>query len=75
MIVVPQGMLQPLCQEITRLCSESLARNGMLPQEITLWQQLLKEQPGWFMPVELTATHALFALTMNDNAEVPYADV
>ena len=74
MIVVPQGMLQPLCQEITRLCSESLARNGMLPQEITLWQQLLKEKPDWFAPVELAATHALFALTMNDNGEVPYAD-
>ena len=46
----------------------------MLPQEITLWQQLLKEKPDWFAPVELAATHALFALTMNDNGEVPYAD-
>ena len=74
MIVVPENMLQPLCQEITRLCADSLARNRMLPQEMTLWQLLLKEKPEWFDPMELGATHALFDLTLNDFGEVRHAD-
>ena len=74
MIVVPEAMLKPLCQEITRLCTESLARNRVLPQESALWQMLLKEKPEWFKPVEMNATHALFDLTMNDDGEVLDAD-
>ena len=46
----------------------------MLPQEMTLWQLLLKEKPEWFDPMELGATHALFDLTLNDFGEVRHAD-
>lgn len=69
MIIVPEAKLQPLCTEITRLCADSLARTGMLPQEQQLWQQLLREKAAWFSPVELPMTRGLFDTTMATDGE------
>lgn len=69
MIVVPESMLKMLCQEITRICADYLARSHALPQEQQLWQQLLREKSNWFSPIELPATHKLFDLTMDISGE------
>ena len=74
MIVVPEGMLKMLCQEITRICSDYLARSHTLPQEQQLWQQLLREKSNWFSPIELPTTHALFDLTMDNSREENHAE-
>lgn len=64
MIVMPQQHVLPLCREITALCHTARDREGRLPAEAQLWQELLDAHPDMFHTVELPAPRELMTMAL-----------
>lgn len=64
MLVVPDGMLLPLCQEIAALCQQEQHKRGYLPTEGELWLMLIAQHGDWFELVELPGPRELFTLAL-----------
>ena len=69
MIVMPQGQVLPLCREITALCQAAWERDGRLPEETALWQELTQKHPGLFRLIELPARRELLTLALTSREE------
>ena len=69
MIVMPQGQVLPLCREIAALCQGARKRDGHLPEESALWQELTRKHPGLFHLIELPARRELLTLALTSREE------
>ena len=69
MIVMPQEQVLPLCREITALCQGAWDRDGRLPEEAALWQELTQKHPGLFRLIELPARRELLTLALTSREE------
>ncbi|MGN0747357.1 MAG: hypothetical protein ACI4ML_11825, partial [Aristaeellaceae bacterium] len=69
MIVMPQEQVLPLCREIPALCQAAWDRDGQLPEEGALWQELTQKHPGLFQLIELPARRELLTLALTSREE------
>ena len=69
MIVMPQQHVLPLSREITALCQTFRNREGRLPEEAQLWQDLMDEHPDLFQLVDLPNRRELMTLALTSREE------
>lgn len=69
MLVVPDSMLLPLCQEIEALCRQEQRSRGHLPMETEMWLMLISQHGDWFELVELPGPRELFTLALLNREE------
>ena len=61
MCVIPSGLLNSICRELTGLCDDSIRRTGTLPRAEVLWLQVMREHPDWFDLHVLPGERQLFS--------------
>ena len=69
MIVMPQQHVLPLCREITAMCQAAREKNGELPEESWLWQELHQAHPDLFRTVEMPGRRELLTMALTSREE------
>lgn len=64
MVVVPEERIEPLCREIAAQCAMSLKDDGLLPDEVMLWDVLCHDHPDWFQTVPRPRKGQLLSLAL-----------
>lgn len=62
MFVVPEALVQPLCDLMADHCKQTLKRTGHLPEETALWTKLIHERPEWFDVYDMPCERSLLTL-------------